>query len=174
MTTKEIENIDIDDFINIRNTEGIEDTFLLAWVLAVIEGENVETYGDVYDYYENLAEKEKNSIATFLNEKVYQHALNKYDLHRKTRGYVYAIEFEDGITKIGRSKTKNRHKQLENAWCEIVSYKYYEFGNMFAMEKKAHEEFSDFRVKMEYFKVAFEDVCKYLKLESLKGEGCDE
>ena len=70
----------------------------------------------------------------------------------------------NGLVKIGRSKSKKRHKQIQSCNAEtIVEHRYFSVEDMSKSEIEAHLKFKDKRVIGEYFTEDYEVVCKFLE-----------
>lgn len=95
---------------------------------------------------------------------------NKLNLYlSKDSGVVYAINFENGYTKIGVSTNLftrvNDIKNSVKAFSKIVEIAFTkEHFNFFNNEELLHKIFSRFKVEGEYFNISISEIEKYLIL----------
>lgn len=77
---------------------------------------------------------------------------------------VYAFSMSNGTIKVGISKSVSlRKRQIQNSTgLQIVDAYHVEFPTRdiaFSVERNIHNEFEAFRVRGEYFKISFDEVC---------------
>jgi len=80
------------------------------------------------------------------------------------KGFAYVLEFENGVIKIGMSKSEARHKTIERMSASPITRFFYKpTEDCRGLERKAHDFFKECRLRYEFFDVPFESAVKFLK-----------
>lgn len=86
------------------------------------------------------------------------HHLPEYDM-----GYVYALLFENGLVKIGKTENLCRHQAFTvGAASPLREYYYFATSNRHIAEKEAHRHFEDCRAHGEFFRISYAEAIEYL------------
>lgn len=83
-------------------------------------------------------------------------------------GYIYIIEDEENLCKVGVSKhhPDKRVKNLSTKFHrEFTLKQFYESSDIYLDEKKLHLRLSEHHVRGEWFKISSDEICKIIELE---------
>jgi hypothetical protein len=94
-----------------------------------------------------------------------------------THGYIYVLEDESNICKIGFSRIFPTHRQKQISGNYHKDFKLvgvYESDQALLEEKMIHEKLKEFRIKREWFKLTFEEIKDITFFNFLDGNELEE
>ncbi len=115
---------------------------------------------EIDSFYEKFAVQE----IVAMDEKINYN--NKMKKHKKTKGYVYLIQSNDGFIKIGRTiNIKKRFKTLSvHLPYKIRLLGIIETNDYIGLEEELHCKYAEKRVNGEWFKLNENEINELLKL----------
>lgn len=120
--------------------------------------------GNIFMFARNNAEKRINTkiyCSGACKQKAYRNRKFGKTPSRKTRGFIYILQDEQGLCKIGMTSQLPACRAIEivlkeKRWMKLIFYKYIEDAPR--LEKEIHALFGNKRIKGEWFQLSLDDI----------------